>query len=64
MLWVVGLAYLLALPFAVLPWHVLDNIFAWFSMESLPDAPMVIYLFKSMCALAGVMGVFLCVVGA
>ena len=57
-LWITAIGCLTAVPFIFLPWAVVESIGSWFGIESLPDAPIVIYFFKVVFGVFGLIGVF------
>jgi len=57
-LWVAAIGCLTAVPFIVVPWTVVESFIRWFGLEPIPDAPMVMYLFRVVCGIAGLIGVY------
>ncbi len=57
-LWIAALGCLTAVPFVFLPWTVLENIFLWVGNDPIPDVPVVIYIFRVVCGIIGLIGVF------
>jgi hypothetical protein len=57
-LWVTALGCLTAVPFIFLPWIVLENIISWFGIDPLPDAPVIVYFFRVVCGVFGLIGIF------
>jgi len=57
-LWVAAVGCLAAVPFVVFPWTVLEAFTRWFGIEPLPDTPVVMYLFRVVCGIFGLIGIF------
>jgi asparagine N-glycosylation enzyme membrane subunit Stt3 len=57
-LWVTGLGCLAAVPFIFIPWSYIGIITSWFNIEPLPNAPIVIYFYKTVFAVFGLIGIF------
>ena len=57
-LWVTGIGCLVAVPFMVLPWSVLERIVLWFGVEPIPRNPLVEYLLRVSCGVYGLIGVY------
>jgi hypothetical protein len=49
---------LTAVPFIVLPWHVLDKIVLWFGFEPIPNDRLVMYILRVTCGVYGLIGVY------
>jgi len=57
-LWIAAIGCLVAVPFIVLPWSIVENIIRWFGIEPLPYVPAVMYLFRIVCGLVGLIGIY------
>ena len=57
-LWVAAFGCLTAVPFIVLPWSAIESIVFWFGMEPLPNIPVVIYFFKVVLGVFGLIGIY------
>lgn len=57
-LWISALGCLTAVPFIFLPWTVLENIISWFGIDPLPNVSLVVYLFRLVCGVFGLIGIF------
>lgn len=57
-LWVTAIGCLTAVPFIVLPWTAVESFILWFGIDPIPDAPVVMYLFRVICGIAGLIGVY------
>ena len=49
---------LIAVPFIVLPWSVVEKVALWFGAGPLPDDPLVMYLLRASCGVYGLIGIF------
>lgn len=56
-LWISAIGCLIAIPFAVIPWNIIESIFLWLGVE-LIASPITIYLFRIVCAVFGLIGIF------
>lgn len=57
-LWITAIGCLIAVPFIFVPWSVIADMGSCFGVEPLPDAPFVVYLFRVICGIFGLIGVF------
>jgi hypothetical protein len=57
-LWITAIGFLTTVPFIFLPWSVLDAITSFTGHDPIPDIPVVIYLTKICCVIAGFIGIF------
>ena len=57
-LWVAAIGCLTAVPFIVLPWHVLDKIVLWFGFEPIPNDRLIMYILRVSCGVYGLIGVY------
>jgi hypothetical protein len=57
-LWIIGIGCLTAVPFLFLPWAVVESMVSWSGVELLPDTPIVIYFYKVIFGVFGLIGVF------
>lgn len=57
-LWICGIGCLTALPFMVLPWAMIENVYRWFGYEPIPDVPAAMYLFRIACGIFGLIGLY------
>jgi len=57
-LWVVALGCLTAVPFIFLPWTAIESIISWFGIDPMPNVPVVIYSFKVVFGIFGLIGIF------
>lgn len=57
-LWVAAIGCLTAVPFIVLPWHVLNKIVLWFGFEPIPNDQLVMYILRVSCGIYGLIGVY------
>ena len=58
LLWIVGIFYVLAVPFIFIPWTIWGTIFAWFNLSAPPNLPIVTYLFKTSLTVFATLGIF------
>lgn len=57
-LWITAIGCLVAVPFIVLPWSVLEKIVLWFGIGSISNDPFVMYLLRVSCGVYGLIGVY------
>ncbi len=57
-LWVAAIGCLIAVPFIVLPWSVVDKIALLFGIEQIPNDPLVMYILRVSCGVYGLIGVY------
>lgn len=57
-LWISAIGFLLAAPFIVLPWGIVENIFLMFGAGAISGEPITVYLFRIICGMAVLMGLF------
>ena len=57
-LWIAALGCLTAVPFVIMPWGVVENLALWFGVDPLPNTPLVIYLFRVVCGIFGLIGIY------
>jgi hypothetical protein len=57
-LWVAAFGCLTAVPFIFLPWGAVESIISWFGIEPMPNVPIVIYIFRVVCGVIGLIGVY------
>lgn len=57
-LWITAIGCLVAVPFIVLPWSIVENIILLFGIEPLPNNPVVMYLFRIVCGIVGLIGIY------
>lgn len=57
-LWISAVGCLTAMPFLILPWDVIENIFLLFGVGVIPNDAITIYLFRIVCAAFGFIGIF------
>ena len=57
-LWIIGIGCLTAVLFLFLPWAVVESMGSWSGVELLPDTPIVIYFYKVIFGVFGLIGVF------
>ncbi len=57
-LWIAAIGCLIAVPFIMAPWSVIEKLIQWYGIEPLPGSPVVIYLFRTACGLFGLIGIY------
>jgi hypothetical protein len=57
-LWIIGIGCLTAVLFLFLPWAVVESMVSWSGVELLPDTPILIYFYKVIFGVFGLIGVF------
>ncbi|MFH2046773.1 MAG: hypothetical protein ABIK92_16700 [Pseudomonadota bacterium] len=57
-LWICASGCLAAIPFVVLPWEIIQDLFVWFGIEPIPDTPLLIYFFRGACGIIGLIGIY------
>jgi hypothetical protein len=57
-LWVVAIGCLISVPFIVLPWSLIERIILWFGVDPMPNAPLAVYLFRVVCGVFGLIGIY------
>ena len=57
-LWVAAIGCLTAVPFILFPWCVVENFIQWFGVEPVSESPVVIYLFRVVCGISGLIGIY------
>lgn len=57
-LWISAIGCLIATPFTILSWDIIQSIFLWFGIEPISDDPITIYLFRIVCGVFGLIGIF------
>lgn len=57
-LWISAIGCLLAVPFTVLPWNIIESAFLWLDVKPIHDSPITIYLFRIICGVFGLIGIF------
>ncbi len=57
-LWIVAIGCLVAVPFIVLPWSVVEKIVLWFGIEPIPNDPLVMYVLRVSSGVYGLIGVY------
>jgi len=57
-LWIAAIGCLTAVPFVILPWAVVENLVLWFGVEPIPNVPIAMYLFRVVCGIFGLIGIY------
>ena len=57
-LWISAIGCLLGVPFIFLPWGVIENFVQWFGLEPVPGNDLVIYIFRVVCGISGLIGIY------
>ena len=57
-LWITAVGCLVAVPFTILPWSVIQDFIKWFGIVPIPDNLLAMYIIRVSCGVYGLIGIF------